>query len=150
MYPVAAAVLAAVSVGSVPRLDTVVEARYQLEGDWAWQMTFEEGGCGNCLPRTRRGQQPDLRIRGHTMKGYAETEWDATFRYVSAAPSKGIDIVFVDQAGRRVLRRGYYRVVGRDRLRICLAEPDQARTEACEVLIFTRAQRGRDGQGGGP
>jgi hypothetical protein len=150
MHPAVAAVLAAASLGSVPRLDTVVEARYELEGDWAWQMTFEDGGCGNCLPRMRGGPQPDLRIRGHTMKGYAETEWDATFRYVPPATSKGIDIVFVDQAGRRVLRRGYYRLVGRDRLRICLAEPDQARTEAREVHIFTRAQRRRDGQGGGP
>jgi hypothetical protein len=141
-----AALLAALSLGSAPHVDTAVEARSQLEGDWEWCHSTNEvhvysphRDADSSAPRV------DLCIRGSTMTGGDDWPCHATFRYRPSAWLKGIDVVFTHEDGSRVLLRGTYELKG-DSLCLYLAgrgkaRPDGDKHHVAERHFFRRVRR---------
>jgi hypothetical protein len=148
------AALAGVCPGYAPHVGTVVEVRSELEGDWGFRFAGR-AQCERWLEQAVDGpaEHVDLRVRGPTISVCrAEVAWaasaprDASFRRASSVVGKGIDMTFVDERGGRVVRRGFYRLVNGDELRIYLAEPGQARPARlgdprCRVYAFARVRR---------
>jgi uncharacterized protein (TIGR03067 family) len=108
-----AAVLAALSLGGVPKTESLVEVRRtELEGDWEWRQT----GAFHTIHSGKAPESParrvDLRIRGHRMTGGEHWPRQATFHLRPTVQPKRIDVVFLHGDGRRALLRGAYRLEG--------------------------------------